>query len=101
VHETRYINRRLYLFFTRDCVSGRGNGRAGFRGVPRRRYGGTDYGNSQGQSGGVHVNLCSAVGPPLERETRDMGVQSDDEGQVMVVTPYEWEFSDFPSCWCG
>ena len=25
-----------------------------------------------------------------------MGVQSDDEGQVMIVTPDEWEFSDFP-----
>jgi len=25
-----------------------------------------------------------------------MGVQSDDEGLVMIVTPDEWEFSDFP-----
>jgi len=29
-------------------------------------------------------------------ETRDTGVQSDDDGQVMIVTPDEWEFSDFP-----
>ena len=25
-----------------------------------------------------------------------MGVQSDDEGQVMIVTPDQWEFDDFP-----
>jgi len=80
----------------RDCVSRRSNGRAGFRGVPRRGYRGLYYGNHQSQGGGAHINLCSAVESSSGKDTRDMGVQSDDEGQVMMVTPDEWEFSDFP-----
>jgi len=80
----------------RDCVSGRGNGRAGFRGVPRRGYRGPQHGDYQGLNGIAHVNLCSVERPTIERETRDMGVQSDDEGMVTIVTPDEWEFSDFP-----
>jgi len=64
--------------------------------VPRRGYRWPQYGNHQGQNGTAHVNLCSVERSLVERETRDMGVQSDDEGHVMIVTPDQWEFCAFP-----
>jgi len=83
----------------RDCVPCRGNGRAGFRGVPRRGYRESQYGNHQDQNEGVHVNVCSVERPPIDRGTRDMGVQSDDDGQVMILNQISGNLV-ISGCWC-
>ena len=42
------------------------------------------------------MNKCSAVGSLQLRDVRDVGIQSDDGGQVNFVTPNKWEFGEFP-----
>jgi len=76
----------------RECPTNRGGARRGYRGGPRGAYGGTHRDNDQGQNGGVHVNLCSTM-----TETRDMAVQSDDSGQINLITQSQWEFGNFPA----
>ena len=80
----------------RDCASGKSITSGGFRGGLRGGYRGPQRGNHQIQSGGVHVNLCCTIGPPSGSDTREIGIQSDDDMQVNFVAPNQWEFCDFP-----
>ena len=42
------------------------------------------------------MNLCAMAGQPQIRETREMGIQSDDDARVNLVTANYWEFCDYP-----
>ena len=100
------------------CPSNEGGNRGGARGAPIGGYrgyrrgnyqdyqgGGSNRGNYQDrgahrgnyQGGGAHVNLCSMVGQPQIRETREMGIQSDEDARVNLVTTNPWEFCDYPT----
>jgi len=99
----------------RNCPSHNGGNRGGIRGGSLGGYRGSHHGDYQGglshrgnyQDGGAHrsnysgggarVNLCQMVGQPQMRETREMGVQADECGQVDLITANNWEFGDYPT----
>jgi len=99
----------------RSCPSHNGGNRGGiqrgslggYRGSHRGVYqggvshrgnyqdGGAYRGNYSG--GGARVNLCQMVGQPQMRETREMGIQADECGQVSAIAANNWEFGDYPT----
>ena len=88
----------------RECPSNKSGNRGGVQGGSLGGYRGSHRGNYHGrgahrgnhQGGGAHVNLCSMVGQPQMRETREMGIQSDEGGHVNLIATNNWEFGDHP-----
>jgi len=99
----------------RNCQSHNGGNRGGIRGGSLGGYRGSHRGDYQGggshrgnyqdggayrgnySGGGARVNLCQMVGQPKIRETREMGTQVDECGQVDAITANNWEFGDYPT----
>jgi len=77
----------------KDCPQDRAGQRGGYRGGPRGGFRGGHRGNPQG--GGVRVNFISTARQP-QVESREMGVQYDDGGQVSLIQTNNWEFRAHP-----